>query len=164
MIPGPKPGRLAALLVFLEACAPAPRPHAAAATVPSGTSPGATAIHWYRDDPAAALARAERERKLVVVDLWAAWCHTCLSMQEFVLTDAKLPDAGARFVFLAIDTELGRNADFLSRFPTSGWPTFYVLSPTGPVVRGRWLGAASPSQTPQKYEKPRSRPGKSGDM
>jgi tetratricopeptide (TPR) repeat protein len=104
------------------------------------------AIEWYRDDPDAALARARSEKKLVVVDLWAAWCHTCLSMRQFVLTDAKLPGVGARFVFLSIDTELAKNADFLSRFPTSGWPTFYVLAPDGPSVRGRWLGAASPGQ------------------
>jgi len=104
------------------------------------------AIRWIKDDPDAAFARARRENKLVVVDLWALWCHTCLSMQAFVLTDAKLPGAGARFVFLSIDTELAKNAGFLRQFSTSGWPTFYVLSPDGPRVRGRWLGAASPAQ------------------
>jgi len=67
-------------------------------------------------------------------------------MQAFVLTDAKLPGAGARFVFLSVDTELAKNADFLRQFPTSGWPTFYVLSPDGPHVCGRWLGAAAPAQ------------------
>ena len=109
-------------------------------------------ITWLRDDPDAAFARARSERKLVLVDLWAAWCHTCLSMQKFVLTDAKLPGASARFVFLALDTDLAKNAAFLRRFPTAGWPTFYVLSPAGPgepavpAVRGRWLGAASPGQ------------------
>ena len=76
---------------------------------------GATdaAIRWIKDDPDAAFARARRENKLVVVDLWAEWCHTCLSMQAFVLTDAKLPGAGARFVFLSVDTELAKNAEFL---------------------------------------------------
>jgi tetratricopeptide (TPR) repeat protein len=105
-----------------------------------------SSIQWYRDDPAAALARATSEGKLVVVDLWAAWCHTCLSMQEFVLTDEKLPGVASRFVFLAVDTELARNAAFLDDFPPSGWPTFYVLAPAGPAVRARWIGAASPGQ------------------
>jgi len=114
--------------------------------VPRDATASPSAIRWVRDDPDAALARAEREGKLVLVDLWAAWCHTCLSMQRFVLTDAKLPSASARFVFLSIDTDLAKNADFLRRFPTSGWPTLYVLSPHGPSVRGRWLGAASPAQ------------------
>jgi tetratricopeptide (TPR) repeat protein len=161
MIFGPVVERLAALLVVAGACSPAPPrdagslpasrrapPASKPAPAPAAsTQPAApTGIRWYRDDPAAALAQAEREHKLVVVDLWAAWCHTCLSMQEFVLTDAKLPQAVTRFVFLSIDTERAENSEFLSHFPTSGWPTFYVLSPKGPRVRGRWLGAASPSQ------------------
>jgi thioredoxin-like negative regulator of GroEL len=122
-----------------------------ASTAPSGAAraeptPRTNALGWLADDPEAAFARARRENKLVVVDLWAPWCHTCSSMKEFVLTGAKLPGVASRFVFLAIDTELERNADFLRRFPTSGWPTFYVLEPAGPSVRGRWLGAASPGQ------------------
>ena len=116
----------------------------AAATVNPGTT--AVGLGWIKDDPDTAFARARREHKLVVVDLWALWCHTCLSMQAFVLTDAKLPGAKAHFVFLSVDTELATNAEFVRKFPTSGWPTFYVLSPDGPRVRGRWLGAASPAQ------------------
>ena len=138
-----------------ESAKTGPRTNVAASAASAGVAspvapvvaPGAKdAIEWYRDDPDGALARARREHKLVVVDLWAAWCHTCLSMKEFVLTGAKLPGVNARFVFLAIDTELEQNAAFLKRFPTSGWPTFYVLAPDGPSVRGRWLGAASPGQ------------------
>lgn len=119
---------------------------ATAPSVPAATNAPTAAIEWFRDDPDAAFARARRDQKLVVVDLWAAWCHTCLSMREFVLASSKLPGVSTRYVFLAIDTELEKNAAFLQRFPTSGWPTFYVLSPAGPSVRGRWLGAASPGQ------------------
>jgi thiol-disulfide isomerase/thioredoxin len=103
-------------------------------------------IAWYRDAPVAALARAQQEKKPLVVDLWASWCHTCLSMQAFVLTDAMLPGVRDRFVFLAIDTERGENAEFLQRFSATVWPTFYVLDAEGPTVRGRWLGAASPAE------------------
>ena len=103
-------------------------------------------IPWYRDAPEAALAQARREKKPLVVDLWAAWCHTCLSMQAFVLTDALLPGARERFVFLAVDTERPENAEFLRRFAATVWPTFYVLDPEEPAVRGRWLGAASPAE------------------
>ena len=122
---------------------PLPAPVPAVAAVPGSSDAG---IRWIKDDPETAFSRARREHKLVVVDLWALWCHTCLSMQTFVLTDSKLPGAGGRFVFLSVDTELAENAEFVRQFPTSGWPTFYVLSPDGPRVRGRWLGAASPAQ------------------
>jgi thioredoxin-like negative regulator of GroEL len=123
-----------------------PTPPASASASASTSVASTNGFVWIHDDPTAAFVRARAEQKLVFVDLWAAWCHTCLSMREFVLTPAKLPGAGARFVFLSIDGELEKNAEFLRRFPTSGWPTFYVLSPDGPKVRGRWLGAASPAQ------------------
>ncbi len=146
--------RFVTLLAGASACSPAPA-RDVAAPARTATSPArnllspdgpVASIQWFRDEPAAALERARREGKLVVVDLWAAWCHTCLSMQEFVLTDAKLPGVASRFVFLAIDTELEQNTAFLHDFPPSGWPTFYVLTPAGPRVRARWVGAASPGQ------------------
>jgi thioredoxin-like negative regulator of GroEL len=103
-------------------------------------------IAWFHDAPDAAFALARRERRPVVVDLWAGWCHTCLSMQEYVLSETKLPGVGERFVFLAIDTEKPSNAGFLEKLAVSVWPTFYVLGPEGREIRGRWLGAATPSQ------------------
>ncbi len=114
-------------------------------------SPGAHAVirhglAWYEDAPEAAFAAARAERKLVVIDAWAAWCHTCLSMQNFVITAENLPGASSRFVWLAIDTEREKNAAFLKEFPVGVWPTFYVLEPASSKIVGRWLGAASPAQ------------------
>lgn len=108
-------------------------------------------IPWYEDAPEAAFAAARASGKRVVVDLWAPWCHTCLSMQNVVLTAASLPAMAERFVWLAIDTEREENARWLERLPVSVWPTFYVVD-AGPAdagrieVRGRWLGAASAEQ------------------
>jgi tetratricopeptide (TPR) repeat protein len=104
-------------------------------------------IAWYRDDAKAALSRARRDKKLVAVDLWAPWCHTCLSMQEYVLTKEKLGSLVERFVFLSIDTERETNAEILRTLTLSAWPTFYVLSPREPFeVRARWVGGASVGQ------------------
>jgi hypothetical protein len=70
-------------------------------------------------------------------------------MQNYVLTDANLPAAKDKFIFLAVDTEKEANAAFLEKVPVEVWPTFYVLDPEGPAVRGRWLGSASPQQFSQ---------------
>jgi tetratricopeptide (TPR) repeat protein len=103
-------------------------------------------LPWYEDLPEPALAAARAQGKPVFVELWAPWCHTCLSMKNFVVTAANLPQVAEHFVLLSVDTERAENASFLSRFPVGVWPTFYVLPPDGTSVIGRWLGAAAPGQ------------------
>ncbi len=131
---GPSEKTQATLLPAAPSAAVAPRLH--------------HGIAWYEDAPDAALALARAEGKLVFVDLWAPWCHTCLSMKEYVLRDDKLPRAAEQYVFLAINTEKPENAQFLRTIPVQAWPTFYVLdaAQSTPQIRGRWVGAASPQQ------------------
>jgi len=124
-------------------------------SVSGGDSGGAAAptlrngIAWYEDAADAAFAAARSSGRRVVLDLWAPWCHTCLSMQNFVITAENLPKAADRFIWLAIDTEREQNAALLEGLPVSVWPTFYVVDPSvgeSPAIRGRWLGAASAQQ------------------
>src|SRR5688572_30553013 len=104
-----------ALLVLLLGAACSKREASSTeSTAPTHVRHGLT---WYEDAPDAALAAARAENKLVLVDLWAPWCHTCLSMQNFVLTAENLPNVTSRFVLLAIDTEREQNAAFLEKVP-----------------------------------------------
>jgi thioredoxin-like negative regulator of GroEL len=121
----------------------------AAATPKLADDPPARVTHqglaWYRDAPAAALQDAQEHDKLVLVDLWAPWCHTCLSMREYVLTATNLADVREQLVFLAVDTERPENAPALARWAVSTWPTLYLVDGDG-NIQGRWVGAASPAQ------------------
>jgi Flp pilus assembly protein TadD/thiol-disulfide isomerase/thioredoxin len=90
---------------------------------------GPTFIH---DDLATATALALAEQKLLFVDAWAPWCHTCLSMQHGVLDTAALGAFADRVVFAAVDTDRPVNASFLKAHPVSLWPTFFVLDPKLP--------------------------------
>jgi tetratricopeptide (TPR) repeat protein len=127
---------------------------ASASSTPQPTVEGAQPVQrnglsWYEDAPDAAFAAARAAGKRVLVDLWAPWCHTCLSMQRLVMTAENLPDQADRFVWLALDTERESNARWLERLAVSVWPTFYVVDAAEPDrvdIRGRWLGAASPPQ------------------
>lgn len=98
------------------------------------------------DDYAAALQAARSANKPIVIDMWAPWCHTCLSMQEYVLKDPGLLPLADRFVWLAIDTDRETAAPALAKFPVSAWPTFFVVSPADESVQARLVGAASVAQ------------------
>jgi thioredoxin-like negative regulator of GroEL len=106
---------------------------------------GTEAMPWISDDLPAALACATQRKVPVVVDEWAPWCHTCLSMQSTVFTDASFKPDATRFVFAALDTDKEVNADAVGKYPPSAWPTFYVLAVDGSVL-ARFVGAASIAQ------------------
>jgi thioredoxin-like negative regulator of GroEL len=117
----------------------------------AGTEVLHAGIPWFEDDLEAA-ERAARARGLpLFVDLWAPWCHTCLSMRSFVLTAEQLAPVRDRVVFAALDTERAANAPALARLPIGAWPTFYVLAGDG-RVHGRWVGAASAEEMVQFVE------------
>jgi thioredoxin-like negative regulator of GroEL len=102
-------------------------------------------IEWIEDDLAAASQRASQSGKPILVDMWAPWCHTCLSMQQTVLRETAVTRHADQFVWLAIDTDREQNANAVEKLPMSFWPTFFVLDPDGRVVSSL-AGAASPVQ------------------
>jgi thiol-disulfide isomerase/thioredoxin len=73
-------------------------------------------VTWYEDDLDGAIGAATARGRPVFVELWAPWCHTCLSMKSFLLTRENVP-ALTEVVPLAINTERAENAPFLERFP-----------------------------------------------
>ena len=111
---------------------------------PAGEAHGP--LTWIEDDYAGAVACAKAKHKPLMIDMWAPWCHTCLSMKATVLADAALAPLADRFVFLSLDTDRPSSAAAVGKFPLTNWPTFFVVEPEQETVQGRWLGAASITQ------------------
>jgi thioredoxin-like negative regulator of GroEL len=104
------------------------------------------ALHWFRDDYPRALGCARSKGVPLAIDMWAPWCHTCLSMQAYVLTDERFADYDRRFVFLALDTDREGNAAPVAAFPPAAWPTFFVVSPVDESIQSRFVGGGSIDQ------------------
>lgn len=100
-------------------------------------------MSFSHDDYAAARAQAKRENKLLFVDAWAEWCHTCISMKHYVFTEPALAPLESRVVFLALDTDREANAAFLEKFPVHVWPSLFAIDPDSENLMGFWPGSAS---------------------
>jgi cytochrome c biogenesis protein CcdA len=80
----------------------------------------------------AGLTRAEREQKLVLVDLWATWCKNCLTMDKTTLADPAVTSALSDYVkikFQAEDPEVEPAKSVMGRFNAIGLPTYVILRP-----------------------------------
>jgi thioredoxin-like negative regulator of GroEL len=99
-------------------------------------------LDWIEDDYQAAVSCARARNVPIVLDLWAPWCHTCISMQTTVFTDPSFAGLKDKFVFAALDTDRESNAAATAKFSNSAWPTFYVIDKNEAVL-ARFVGAAS---------------------
>jgi thioredoxin-like negative regulator of GroEL len=114
----------------------------------AGTSAPAVAhvLPFIENDLSRAMTEARSRKLPVVVDVWAPWCHTCRFMRATVLEDNALKKQARRFVWLAINTELAKNADFMARYPITSWPTFLMLDPQSGDAVLKWEGSAKVDQ------------------
>ena len=137
---------LLASLALLAACqpatSPAPTPAAAPAPAAAAVAP-ARADLPHVTDFAQGMAQAKAEGKAVLVDAWAPWCHTCLSMQHYVLNDPSLASLAQRVVLVELDTDKDASAGFLASYKVSVWPTFFIIDPATTKAAGIWPGSAS---------------------
>ena len=100
------------------------------------------ALPFLEDDYGAAVARAKKLDQPVIVDLWATWCHSCLSMRNFVFTDPQLDNEAKRAVFVAIDTDKPKNTQVVAALKPQAWPTFVALDPKDETMLAQLVGSA----------------------
>lgn len=121
----------------------------AAHSAPARSAPSLSSdspLPWIVDDFPAALAQARREGRTLVVEAWAPWCHSCRSMRAYVYTDSSLRRHAGQFVYLDLDTEKARNADFRRQYRIEAVPTLFFIDPANGSVRMRWLGGLTVPQ------------------
>lgn len=133
--------RALSVLLVAAGCASAPKP-----------APEASGPRFIQNDYPAALAAAREGNKLLFIDFWAPWCHSCVSMQAYVFPDPSLTRLDGHFVWLEVDTEDPVNSAVLERFPVDVWPTLLVVDPHSQAPVRRWLGSATASELSARLE------------
>jgi thiol:disulfide interchange protein DsbD len=78
------------------------------------------------------LATAERERKPVLIDMWATWCKNCLVMDRTTLEDPTVAAALAGYVkvkYQAENPDDPKVARVMQKLESKGLPTYVILQP-----------------------------------
>src|SRR5712691_10394410 len=101
------------------------------------------ALNFIPDDYSKALQEGRAQHKPVFIDLWATWCHSCLSMQRFVLSDPGMKPVADAVIWASIETETEKNKPVVEMYPLDGWPTFLLIDPDDETVMARFLGSGS---------------------
>ena len=118
-----------------------------------------TGPKFIEDDYAKALKQAKAQKKLLFVDAWAPWCHTCVAMKEGVFTRPTFSAFEKDVVFASVDTEKAKSDAFLKKFPVEVWPTLLFIDPVKETVVLKWLGSADELQMQALLEAARGGPG-----
>src|SRR3954451_5485288 len=98
-------------------------------TPPSFAADGPKWSEWSDD----LFTRAQAEKRFVILDLEAVWCHWCHVMEKTTYADPKVRDLlGSKYLPVRVDQDA--NPDLSSRYGDWGWPATIVFGPDGSEI------------------------------
>jgi uncharacterized protein YyaL (SSP411 family) len=78
-------------------------------------------------------ARAAAEKRFVILDLEAVWCHWCHVMEKTTYSDPEVKSLLAS-KYLPVRVDQDANPDLSSRYGDWGWPATIVFGPDGTEI------------------------------
>lgn len=88
------------------------------------------------------LAKAQKEKKLIYVDVYTTWCGPCKMLEKNIFPQKEAGDKyNALFVNYRLDAEKGEGIAFAKQYEVSGYPTNLFIDPENEKVVYRIMGA-----------------------
>lgn len=78
-----------------------------------------------------AMTRANKEKKLLLVDFSAPWCPACLRLETEVFPEIKFQKSLQNFVMLTLNLDLEKNKDLVSKYKVNVIPTLIIMDAHG---------------------------------
>jgi uncharacterized protein YyaL (SSP411 family) len=128
----------------LVACVRTPDvPSAKAAQTPALAEGAPRAPLAWADFSPATFARAKAERKFIVLDGSAEWCHWCHVMEATTYHDPTVA-ALLEARFIAVKVDVDAHPDIEERYGDWGWPATVIFSPDAEEI-GKYRGYIAPA-------------------
>ncbi len=103
-------------------------------------TPAEKGIHFQNITFNQALLEAQKEHKLVFMNVYATWCVPCKMMMKNTLTTEKVGSVFNKdFVNISVNAEKGEGIELVKRYQITGHPIMFVIDSQGKVVK-RILG------------------------
>jgi uncharacterized protein YyaL (SSP411 family) len=78
-------------------------------------------------------ARAAAEKRFVILDLEAVWCHWCHVMERTTYTDPEVTEL-LQSKYLPVRVDQDANPDLSGRYGDWGWPATIIFAPDGSEI------------------------------
>ncbi|MBN9419403.1 MAG: thioredoxin domain-containing protein [Candidatus Eremiobacteraeota bacterium] len=89
-------------------------------------------MKWETWEPAV-FERARREKRYVLLEMEAVWCHWCHVMEETTYKDPEVLDKlGEHYITVKVDQDA--RPDLSNRYEEYGWPATVIFSPEGQEI------------------------------
>lgn len=84
-----------------------------------------------------AIQNSKKDKKPVLLFLYATWCSHCNKMKKEVFTTAEVSDFIAKnFVAVAVDAEKPEGIELKKKYPVNAFPAFYFIDSDGQILYG----------------------------
>ena len=98
----------------------------------SGDRSAKPAIEWLQSEEAV-FAQAKAEKRFVILDLEAVWCHWCHVMEEMTYANPQvIRDVQSHYVAWRVDQDA--RPDLAQRYGDYGWPATIVFAADGTEI------------------------------
>jgi thioredoxin-like negative regulator of GroEL len=101
-----------------------------AVVVALGAGPGGEAL--FRSDPTTAFRLAGESERPLLIEFHTTWCEACERMRKTTWLDDRVVKLVDRFIALSVDGD--RNANLVSRYDVTAYPTIVFAEPGGQPI------------------------------
>lgn len=113
----------------------------------------AQGIHFETGDWDSVVEKAQKEKKLIFLDVYASWCGPCKMMDKKVFPDKAVGDYyNQNFISYKVDGEKGEGKTLAQIYGVTAYPTNFYINPTDKKVISKEMGYVAPAQFIQRGE------------